>query len=107
MKNGCYYGYIISKADRVIVQELPTRYCRSRFISAEGIAVVEFNMSYFDKEFSTAEQRNYILKILPPEFEKGYKAYKQKKADKKFPLEEGNGWYLLPIGAAFKFNLNG
>ena len=30
IRHGCYYGYLISKPDRMVVQELPIRYCRTR-----------------------------------------------------------------------------
>ena len=45
IRYGCYYGYLIPKADRMAVQELPANYCRSRF-SVDGKPAVEFNMKY-------------------------------------------------------------
>lgn len=44
IKRGVYYGYLTEKEDRMIIQELPIKYCRSRFTSAEGRPLVEFNM---------------------------------------------------------------
>jgi hypothetical protein len=52
------------------------------------------------------EQRARMLKIFPPEFEKGYKLYKQGKLKPEFPGDE-SGWYLLEVGSVIKFNLNG
>ena len=43
VRNGCYYGYIIDAGDRVNIQELPVKYCRSRFRVNDRPAV-EFNM---------------------------------------------------------------
>jgi len=63
-------------------------------------------MKYFDDIFTDAEQRMRILKIFPSDFEKGYKLYKQGKLKPDFPGDE-SGWYLLEVGAAIKFNLNG
>jgi len=60
VRNGCYYGYVIFKEHKIMVQELPIRYCRSRF-SINGQAVVEFNMRYFDDAFSSTEERLRIL----------------------------------------------
>ena len=105
VRDGCYYGYIITKNGTVIVQQLPPRYCRSRFI-INGRPAVEFNMAYFDDFFSNTQQRNQILKIFPPEFEKGYKLFKQGKLKPTYPGDE-TGWYLLDINAVIKFNLNG
>lgn len=106
MRNGCYYGYLIARNGTVVVQELPVRYCRSRFIDNNGQPIVEFNMKYFDDAFTDAEQRNRILKVFPPEFEKGYRLYKQGKLKPQFQGDQP-GWYMLEIGAAVKFNING
>ena len=105
IKNGCYYGYLIARDGTVVVQELPPKYCRSRFM-VNGQSAVEFNMKYFNDMFTDAEQRMRMLKIFPPEFEKGYKLYKQGKLKPDFPGDE-SGWYLLEVGSVIKFNLNG
>ena len=105
IKNGCYYGYLIARNGTVVVQELPPRYCRSRFI-VDGHPAIEFNMKYFNDMFADAEQRAKMLKIFPPEFEKGYRLYKQGKLKPQFPGDD-SGWYLLEIGSVIKFNLNG
>ena len=104
IRNGCYYGYLIAKNDTVVVQELPPKYCRSRFV-VNGQPAVEFNMRYFDVAFSDVE-RARILKMFPKEFEKGYKLYKQGKLKPDF-LGDDSGWYLLSLGSVIKFNLNG
>ena len=105
IKNGCYYGYLIARNGTVVVQELPPKYCRSRFF-VNGQPAVEFNMKYFDDMFIDAEQRARMLKVFSPEFEKGYKLYKKGKLKPDFPGDE-SGWYLLEIGSVIKFNLNG
>jgi len=44
---GVYYGYICDDVtDRLVVQDLPAKYCRSRFYY-KGYPLVEFNMKYF------------------------------------------------------------
>ena len=105
IRNGCYYGYLIARNGTIVVQELPPKYCRSRLI-VNGQPAVEFNMKYFNDMFMDTEQRARMLKIFPPEFEKGYKLYKQGKLKPEFPGDE-SGWYLLEIGSVIKFNLNG
>lgn len=105
VRNGCYYGYMIKKGTKVTIQELPVRYCRSRFI-VEGRPVVEFNMRYFDDMFSDTEQKNRVLKIFPPEFSKGYKLYCQNKLKPDY-LGDDIGWYVLDPKSTLKFNLNG
>ena len=105
IRNGCYYGYLIAKEGTVIVQELPPKYCRTRFI-VNGQPAIEFNMRYFDDMFTDTEQRTKMLKIFPADFEKGYRLYKQGKLKPDFTGDE-SGWYLLEIGSVIKFNLNG
>ena len=105
IKNGCYYGYLIARDGTVVVQELPPKYCRSRFM-VNGQHAVEFNMKYFNDMFTNTEQRMKVLKIFPPEFEKGYKLYKTGNLKSDTPGDD-DGWYLLEIGSVVKFNLNG
>lgn len=106
IKNGCYYGYLIDRGDRMAVQELPMKYCRSRFFSADGRPVVEFNMRYFDDFFRDNTQKQKMLEVFPEEFKKGYNLYRKGKLIPDFPGDT-SGWYLLDTKAAFKFNING
>lgn len=105
IRNGCYYGYLIPQSDRVVVQELPVNYCRSRY-KVNNQYAVEFNMKYFDDAFKDNIQRQKILNLFPPEFKKGYAAYKKGKLKPEFPGDTA-GWYLLDINSTIKFNLNG
>ncbi|MBP5694285.1 MAG: hypothetical protein J6X03_02375 [Bacilli bacterium] len=63
-------------------------------------------MAYFNEAFSNEELRKRILKLFPPDFEKGYRLYQQGKLKPDFP-GDSSGWYLLELGSAIKFNLNG
>ena len=105
LKNGCYYGYLIPKADRMIVQELPPNYCRSRGY-VNGRPFVEFNMKYFDEAFRDTTQRIKILNLFPKEFKRGYILYKEGKLQPDF-AGDTSGWYLLEPSNTIKFNLNG
>lgn len=105
IRNGCYYGYKVTKPDRVVLQELPIKYCRSRF-SVNGKPAVEFNMKYFDDTFADSAQRARIIRVFPPEFAKGYILYKEGKLIPDFPGDT-QGWYLLDVKNTVKFNLNG
>ena len=105
IKNGCYYGYLIPGQKRVIIQELPINYCRTRFMVNRRHAI-EFNMKYFDAAFKDATQRMRILNLFPPEFKKGYILYKEGKLPPQF-VGDSEGWYLLDINSTIKFNVNG
>lgn len=104
MREGCYYGYVVKSNEKVIIQQLPRKYCRSRY-SHNGVPCVEFNMRFFDT-FGDPNYRMKILKLFPEEFKKGYMLYKQGR----LPLDfagDTNGWYLLDPEFAIKFNYNG
>ena len=105
IKQGCYYGYLIPQKERMVIQELPANYCRSRF-SVMGRPAIEFNMKYFDVAFKDAAQRAKILNLFPAEFKKGYILYKEGKLEPQF-AGDTIGWYLLSTDYAIKFNLNG
>ena len=105
IRNGCYYGYKIPKADRIAIQELPPKYCRSRFF-VENRPAVEFNMRFFDEMFIDTEQRIKMLNAFPQEFAKGYIKYKQGKLRGDF-VGDTAGWYLLDVENTVKFNMNG
>jgi hypothetical protein len=73
--NGAYYGYVILGSEQIIIQELPINYCRSKYFYA-GRPAIEFDMSFFDAEFSNAAYRMQVLKMFPEDFQKGYILYK-------------------------------
>lgn len=102
--NGVYYGYKIENADFISLQELPPKYCRSRWTIGDH-PVVEFNMAFFDDQFRETTLRQKMLKLFPKEFEIGYKLYKQRKLPPQFP-GDGEGWYILDHEKTVKFNAN-
>ena len=104
LKNGCYYGYLVPSTSRIVIQELPINYCRSRF-KVNNKPVVEFNMRYFDVMFKDATERMKMLNLFPKEFKKGYILYKEGKLVPQF-AGDTEGWYLLDIGSTIKFNIN-
>ena len=104
IRNGCYYGYLIRQnGKQAQVQELPPLYCRTRY-SVDEFPAIEFNMKYFDEAFRDIDYRMRVLKLFPPEFKKGYMLYKQNKLKGDY-AGDTNGWYLLEIGSAIKFNI--
>ena len=106
IKNGCYYGYIVPDADGIILQELPVRYCRSRY-TVNNMPAIEFNMQFFDN-FSDIGYRMRVLNLFPDEFKKGYMLFKQGKLLPDYIGDEmTGGWYLLDVNSTVKFNYNG
>ena len=102
--NGVYYGYKVENPDFVALQELPPKYCRSRWFVGEH-PVVEFNMKFFDDFFRDTTLRNKVLKLFPEEFSIGYRLYKQRKLPPQFQGDT-EGWYILDHNKTVKFNAN-
>ena len=105
LRNGCYYGYLVPQTNKMVIQELPASYCRSRF-QVNNRPAIEFNMRYFDDAFTDTAQRMKILNLFPEEFKKGYHAYRLGKLTPDF-AGDTSGWYLLDVEKTIKFNING
>ena len=106
VKDGVYYGYAYEGTDGILVQELPWRWCRSRF-EIQGAPAIEFNMKFFDTTFKNVAYRLKVLDLFPPEFQKGYLLYKQGKLPSDNLTEKYGSWYLLDPACAFKIAING
>ena len=104
VKNGCYYGYLIAQGDKVVVQQLLPKYCRTRF-EVNNRPAVEFNMKFFEDYYKDTEERIKVLNLFPKEFKKGYQLYKKGKLPPAFQGDT-QGWYLLDPRSTIKFNLN-
>ena len=72
--DGCYYGYIADVKGKIILQQLPTEYCRVRYY-VDNMPAVEFNMAFFDT-FKDINYRMRILNLFPEDFKKGYLLFK-------------------------------
>ena len=105
VRNGCYYGNIVNKGEKISVQELSPNYCRSRF-NVNGRPAVEFYMKWFDDTFTDSGQRMKMLEFFPDDFKKGYILYKKGKLPPQF-AGDTSGWYLLDVKNTIKFNTNG
>ena len=108
IRDGVFWGYIVEGDEGAYIQELPWKWCRSRY-SIKGVPAVEFNMKFFDSTFSDIGYRMKVLDLFPKEFKEGYLLYKQGK----LPCdclndEHGHGsWYLLDPAFAVKFSIAG
>ena len=103
--NGAYYGYKIITPDGLIIQDLPIKYCRSRY-NINGLPVVEFNMQFFDTVFPDAAERVKILKLFPDDFKRGYVLFKAGKLPPDKMSEKSGSWYTLDPGNGVKFSCN-
>lgn len=92
---GAYYGLLQDEGDKVIIQDLPFEYCRSRFKNSQDIDIVEFNMKFFDDEIRDEERRKEILKTYPKIIQKGYHNWK---------YNDGPKWIFLPAEMGIYFS---
>lgn len=100
---GVYYGYICDDInDKLVIQDLPTNFCRSRFLH-RGLPLIEFNCQYFDKATSDSNYREQLLNLFPEEIKKGYRNYKAGKLPAETQGDDA-GWIILDVNRAFKFN---
>ena len=104
IRHGCYYGYRVESDEKVILQDLPSDYCRSKYFIG-GKPAVEFNMKFFDDKFRDSTYRQKILKIFPEDFNKGYQMYKKGLLPAEVSGEQ-NCWYLLDPEYTVKFSIN-
>lgn len=76
IRDGAFYGYERIMSDgSIILQELPAKYCRSRYY-INGVWGVEFDFKFFDTIRNT-DQRLALLKAMPEEFLQLYNEYKR------------------------------
>lgn len=105
IRDGVYYGYTIQQKNAAYIQKLPWKYCRSRY-KLNNRPVVEFNLKYFDENFSDTVYRTKIIKMFPKEIQKAYISYKRGTLKKDFNGDD-TGWFVLDPACAIKFSLNG
>lgn len=102
---GVYYGYVCDDInDKLVVQDLPTNYCRSRFLH-RGLPLIEFNCQYFDKATQDTNYREQLLNLFPEEIKVGYVKYKAGQLPSETQGDDA-GWLMLDVNRAFKFNFN-
>ena len=101
--NGAYYGYLVDNPKAITLQQLPVKYCRSRY-KVNGVPAVEFDMKFFDLEFKDPQYRLQVLDLFPKEFKKGYLLYKQGKLPPDEAQSKAGSWYLLEPGRVVKFS---
>ena len=102
---GAYYGYIVPSKDKLVLQELPINYCRSRY-SVGDMPAIEFNMKFFDDQFRDINYRMRVLKMFPEEFQKGYLLYKKGKLLPDYAGDTSGSWYLLDPQSTIKFSFS-
>lgn len=73
--DGIFYGYERQLNNKITLQQLPYKYCRSNF-KINGIHAVEFDLRFFD-QYKDTDQKIELFNSFPPEFFDLYVDYKQ------------------------------
>lgn len=105
LEYGSYYGYLKDEGESFSIQQLPTNYCRSRFLSNMD-PVVEFDLRFFDSAFTDTVYRIKVLNLFPEEIRKGYIQYKNGTLKNIDTSSSTQAWLVLDPAYAFKINLN-
>lgn len=101
---GAYYGYIAEDVnDKLVVQDLPVDFCRSRFYH-KGRPAVEFNVRYFDDVTKSQKFRKTLLQLFPKEIQDAYRKYTNGTLVNDEDANSKDVWILLDLNRAFKFN---
>ena len=75
--DGVCYRLKRETEDSVVLQELPLKYCRTRY-QINNKDIIEFNVRYFDTIYDEVE-RTMILQSMPVIFRHEYERYKSNK----------------------------
>lgn len=101
---GAYYGYISDDiSDRLVIQDLPADFCRSRFFH-KGRPAVEFNVRYFDVVTKNEITRKRLLDLFPKEIRDGYHKYVAGTLINDEEVNSKDVWIFLDLDRSFKFN---
>lgn len=94
LSEGAYYGVLRDYGtEGIVVQDLPAKYCRSRFKNQFNVDIVEMNVSYFDT-IRDSNTRKETLKAFPKEIRLGYNSFKNRNGSKWIVIEPGSGMYF-------------
>ena len=79
LKTGIYYGIIQERGNKIIIQDLPVDYCRTRYKDFNNLNILEFDVTYFLTKYEDEKMRDAAIQNYPPAIQKGWKDYKAKK----------------------------
>lgn len=78
LKSGVYFGVLQELGDKVVIQDLPLEYCRSRYKDFNDLPVLEFDITYFITKYDDEAIREAAILNFPVAIQQAWKAYKRK-----------------------------
>ena len=100
LKSGVYYGLLREDGSKVVIQDLPMHYCRTRFKDFNNLNILELNLSYF-MHITNKQHRDEILRTFPEEIRIAFEEWEAT------PNTLEDLWVELPAssgGIAFTFS---
>ena len=97
--NGVFYGILRTDGDDVVIQDLPTAYCRNRFKDFNNLDILEFNLVYFE-HIPDTQLREEAVKTFPLIIQQAWARWKAGKY-------KGDPWVAIPAamgGISFSFS---
>ena len=91
LKTGVYYGILQEYGNKVVVQDLPVEYCRTRYKDFNDLPILEFNITYFITKYEDEKIRDAAILNFPPVIQKAWKQYKNKTLS--------DPWVAIPASA--------
>lgn len=91
LKSGIYYGILQEHGNKVVIQDLPSEYCRTRLKDFNNLCILEFDITYFLTRFEDDKTREAVLLNFPPVIQKAWRDYKAKRLD--------DPWVMVPASA--------
>ena len=91
LKSGIYYGILQEQGNKVVIQDLPAEYCRTRFKDFNDLNILEFDITYFITKFDDEKVREAAVLNFPLAIQKGWKDYKAKRLT--------DTWIMVPASA--------
>ena len=91
LKSGIYFGVLQEQGKKVVVQDLPLDYCRTRFKDLNDLPILEFNIRYFVTKYDDEKSRDAAILNFPAVIQRAWKQYKNN------TLEDP--WIMVPASA--------
>lgn len=89
--NGIYNGIVRTFENKVVIQDLPIQYCRTRFKDFNNLNILEFDLRYFDT-IRDPELQRQAVQSFPEVVQKAWKAWiRGNKRD--------DSWVIIPAAA--------
>ena len=91
LKTGVYYGILQEHGGKAVIQDLPIRYCRTRFKDFNNLNILEFDITYFVSTYKTDELRDAAVLNFPEIIQTAWKKWKNKKLT--------DPWVMVPASS--------